>query len=103
MTPLPNCNFFGEKPRLPLPPFLLRQRRSQNLKQVLQNIFKVLSGKLRSQAKRLKINHCCQIRILGGERPRILVIICCFLFVRQDRVHINAFLKNRDLSIKTSQ
>ena len=39
--------------------------------------------------------YCCTIRILAAERPEILVIICCYLFLRQERVHINIFLKNK--------
>ena len=27
-------------------------------------------------------NRCCQVRILAGERPRISVIMCCFLFLK---------------------
>lgn len=37
--------------------------------------------------------YCCTIRILAAERPEILVIICCYLFLRQERVHINIFFK----------
>ena len=34
-------------------------------------------------------NHCCQIRILAGERPEISAMICCFLSMRQEHVHDN--------------
>ena len=36
-------------------------------------------------------NHYWQICILAGERIRISVVICCFLFVRQELVHANVF------------
>ena len=54
-------------------------------------------GKLTSQSENIinyritsTSNHYCQIRILARERPEIF--ICCFLFVRQEHVHVNAFL-----------
>ena len=36
-------------------------------------------------------NHCCQISNLAGERPGILVMICCFLFLTQKSVRANIF------------
>ena len=47
-------------------------------------------------------NHFCQIRIVAGERPGISVIICCFLLVNQEYVHVNVFL-HKNLCIKTPQ
>ena len=47
-------------------------------------------------------NHFCQICVLAGERPGISVIISCFLFVRQEGVHVNVFLQ-KSLCIKTPQ
>ena len=47
-------------------------------------------------------NHWCQTHILAGERPRTLVILCCFLFLKQERVHINIFLY-KNLCMETSQ
>ena len=34
-------------------------------------------------------NHCCQIRILAGERPETSAMICYFLSMRQEHVHVN--------------
>ena len=32
---------------------------------------------------------------MSNSHPSILVIICCFLFVRQEHVHVNAFLHKK--------
>ena len=47
-------------------------------------------------------NHYCEIRVLAGEMPGILIIICCYLFLRQERAHANIFL-HKNLCINTSQ
>ena len=94
------------------------QGRSQNFKQVYPSFMKVFNiddVTLTSQIKKSyrKINianekiinyrvtfpsiHCCQICILAGERPGISFIICCFLFLRQEHVHVN---KNISFYIK---
>ena len=88
----------------------MKQRRSQNLKQAPQNFVKVfnvdyviLTSQLMTSHNKFNIssenyrvtspsNHCCQISIMIGERPGILVTIHCHLSLRKKRVHIYVFL-----------
>ena len=56
--------------------------------------FNIASEKIINYRVNSLSNHCCQIRILTGERLRIWHIICCFLFLRQEHVHVKNFYIN---------
>ena len=84
--------------------------RSQKSKQINQNFMKVFDvvdviltsqvtmshriNNIASENYRITSpsNHCCQISIIVGERPGILVTIHFFRSLRQERVHANTFL-----------
>ena len=52
----------------------------------------IASEKIRHAESYFPSNHCCQVSIKAGQRPGNPVIIHCFLFLRQERVHVSISL-----------
>ena len=75
----------------------LKSRIVKNFKQVPQIMASysktnIASEKIINYKVTSPSNHCCQISVIVGEKPEISIIIHSFLFLRQERNHINIFL-----------